>query len=131
MNFKKIFFAMVVFVCFGNAVAQTQNSKPAQTTEQVFIEKTTKCTKEALINGYGWSAAYGAGVMVIGGLIGVSAAPVSVPIGIAVLTVNAVTGGAIGLGASAITRISDDVRFEMNPVASACISKIKKELKIK
>jgi len=111
--------------------AQTSAQPTAQTTQQKLVDKTAQCTKDALIAGYGWSAAYGAGIMVIGGIIGIATAPVSLPVGVAVLGVNAVTGGALGLGSSAVTRVSDDVRFEVNPVAAACLEKVKKELKLK
>lgn len=130
---------IVMFVfAFANVFAQTP-SKPvqpasqvsAQTNQQKIADKTAQCTKDALIAGYGWSAAYGAGIMVIGGVIGIATAPVSLPVGIAVLGVNAITGGALGLGSSAVTRISDDVRFEINPVAAACLEKVKKEFKNK
>lgn len=126
-----VFLAVNAFAQTPSKPAQAPVQVPTQTVQQKVTDKTAQCTKDALLAGYGWSAAYGAGIMVIGGIIGIATAPVSLPVGIAVLGVNAVTGGALGLGSSAVTRISDDVRFEVNPVAAACLAKVKKELNIK
>ncbi len=132
MNFKQLVIICLVAILGSIGVvsevkAQTP-AKPAQTQKDKLVENANKCTKDALLAGYGWSAAYGAGIMVVGGIIGLATAPVSLPVGVAVIGVNVITGGALGIGSSAVTRISDDVRFEKNPVALACLEKVKKEM---
>lgn len=118
--------AMVALLMFSN------NAKAEEVPQQK-KETLDQCVQKTILEGYGWSALYGAGVLVVGSGLGMVLAPVSIPTGVVVATLvgESIIGGLIGVGASAVTRISDQERLEINAVAAACKEKEKVEIKNK
>ena len=86
---------------------------------------TGKCVAEAYLKGYGWSGTYGGAIMGVGTAVGLALSPTPVGwgVGIAVVGLNTLTGGALGVGSSAVTRLSDEKFFGFNPTTLACVEK--------
>ncbi len=125
----KKYIIMMIIAIVGALIAASQvEAKEIKKEETIRStqKEITECTKEAILKGYGWSGAYGAGVMALGAGLGLIVAPAAAPVAVAVIGINAVIGGAIGIGSSAVTRISDETFFDQNPIVTACIKKVLK-----
>lgn len=92
-------------------------------------ERVHKCTTTTVFKGYGWSALYGG--LLLGGTaaLGVAIAPVSVPTSVAtgVIVGDTIIGALLGVGSSAVTRISDSNEIGSENLAQGCMKKIAKE----
>jgi len=76
-------------------------------------EEVATCVNKSIWKGVGWSALYG------GGIFAAAAAISGNPVGAVV--VAGVTGAALGGGASAVTRLSDQATFKREPLVGACL----------
>jgi hypothetical protein len=81
----------------------------------------------------GWSAVYGGAVLGSAAVIGIATAPVSTPVvaAVGIIGGNALVGSLVGAGSSFITRVSDQARFNEDPLVSACVRERSKQLQQK
>jgi hypothetical protein len=87
------------------------------------MAKVEDCTKTVYLRGYGASGAYGAGIMGGATLLGIALSPAgsfTLGSGAVAVLLNTVTGGAIGVGSSAVTRLMDGSYFKRDPIVTAC-----------
>lgn len=123
---KKLIVILIVAILSAFVVVSNVEAKPTQEDPKKMQNTLSECTKDALLKGYGWSALYGAGVMTVGAGLGIALAPVTMPVAVVIVGVNGVIGASIGIGSSAVTRISDQAYFDSNPLIKACINKLNK-----
>jgi hypothetical protein len=106
----------VIIVVVAALFVTSLYSCTAKAAETVHQQQVMKCTAKALFTAYGWSALYG------GGLMGAVAFSTGGPIGTSVMV-----GAAIGVGSSAVTRMSDIIGFKTDPLMAACVLEIEQK----
>jgi hypothetical protein len=85
------------------------------------------CVQDATLKSMLHSGIYGGAILGGGTLLGIAVAPAgtfTVAAGTAVVATNAVLGGLIGVGSSAVTHISLDSYFKGSAIAPACLIKV-------
>ena len=80
------------------------------------------CVNKMVWKSVGVSALYGGGLMALGSTLAVATSPVSLPLatGVAIVASNAIVGGALGAGSSAVTITYQEAKMKVSPLVAAC-----------